>query len=545
MILRNKIFVSIVAILFTFNFSYADNKTDLLSEITTLETNLVSLKSNSINDLDSKISVLMSNYDNVFINLTYDSKTVDYLVSLWKINSNFKQDLLLELSTLKNEILSKINIEISSLNTVKDDVNYKYTTISDNEKTNIESRINNINNNYKNLGDTFVWKINLLNSKYTTNLENYTNNLKSVVESNKITIDLIKDFASKYEILYTLNAEFEKNHNSFKETYLSYAWDLTLFSENKQKEYVETLKTELERLRDANIDANKSLENYKPDIDRFINILLENFENSLFLKIADSYWIIYSDSNINSIISRFNTLKNRYYDLDWNLKAKEVISNTGALKEVSFLQEKLWEINTKIKILLWDENTSNTIDNVKIRLENEMIRFYNSNYQNYREDLLLKLKEKLNITALETKNSILAADTIDLRYSLLNDKISVSNDIKYINTQIDNFKKDVAKYSYLNSDILNTKITNLDNNLSIFVIQKELTQLKYNKMSSTKYETQLSGIFNQLKTKFPSNYKNKLNIVLGRVNKALEYKLTDKNKHMLLIIKLEILKFIK
>jgi len=94
-----------------------------------------------------------------------------------------------------------------------------------------------------------------------------------------------------------------------------------------------------------------------------------------------------------------------------------------------------------------------------------MIRFYNENYQGYREDLLLKLKEKLNIIALEAKNVILAADTIDLRFSLLNDKISKSNDINYINEQIANFKKDVAKYSYLNNSALNLKLSNLNANL--------------------------------------------------------------------------------
>jgi len=64
---------------------------------------------------------------------------------------------------------------------------------------------------------------------------------------------------------------------------------LATFSEEKQKYYVDTLKNELEKIRDVNIEANKNLENYKVDINRLIDILVENFANSLKNKIGDSY----------------------------------------------------------------------------------------------------------------------------------------------------------------------------------------------------------------------------------------------------------------
>jgi hypothetical protein len=64
---------------------------------------------------------------------------------------------------------------------------------------------------------------------------------------------------------------------------------LTTFSEEKQKYYVDTLKSELEKIRDVNIEANKNLENYKVDINRLIDILVENFANSLKNKIDNSY----------------------------------------------------------------------------------------------------------------------------------------------------------------------------------------------------------------------------------------------------------------
>jgi hypothetical protein len=99
-----------------------------------------------------------------------------------------------------------------------------------------------------------------------------------------------------------------------------------------------------------------------------------------------------------------------------------------------------------------------------------MVKFYNDNYQSYREDLLAKLKEKLDLNTLETKNALLASDSIDLRFSMVNDKISKSTDLLYIKDQISTFKNDISKYSYLNNDSLNKKIKKLNNNLDIYLI---------------------------------------------------------------------------
>jgi hypothetical protein len=99
-----------------------------------------------------------------------------------------------------------------------------------------------------------------------------------------------------------------------------------------------------------------------------------------------------------------------------------------------------------------------------------MVKYYNDNYQSYREDLLAKLKEKLDLNSLETKNALLASDSIDLRYSMLNDKIVKSTDLAYIKDQVSTFKSDISKYSYLNNASLNKKIKKLNNNLDIYII---------------------------------------------------------------------------
>jgi len=545
--LKNKFLIALIVIISTTNFVLAQtNKEYLLNKIDTLETNLVTLKTNSSKDLEDKVFALSKSFDDLFITLWYDTKTINYLVSLWKISSNFKEDLSLELNTLNKEITNKTTAELNSLSTIKNNIRLNYSTVSDSEKVALENSIKNIESNYTNLSKTFAGKIITLNTKYTSVLKDYEIDIKNIYNSNTTTIATLNDFSTKYENLFSVYSQFDSNYQKFKDTYLAFAWELTLFSEEKQKYYVDVLRKELEKIRDINIERNKWLENHRLDINRLIEILVQNFENSLILKINDSYWVIYSDTDISSIISRFNTIKNRYYDLDWRLKASEVISNTWSLEELNFVFEKLNIINSKIANLLWTWTTSNSLSNVKIRLENEMIRFYNENYQGYREDLLLKLKEKLNIIALEAKNVILAADTIDLRFSLLNDKISKSNDINYINEQIANFKKDVAKYSYLNNSALNLKLSNLNANLWVFIVQKELAQFKYNKMSQAEYKAQLDKILPQLKAKYPQSYISKLETLIVKIDKLLENpKLNDKTRFVLLTVKLNVLNFIK
>lgn len=524
----------------------ATNKETLLTDISSLETKITNLKTTATKTLEDKVFDLSEKYNGVFTKLWYDEKAVAYLVSLWKLTTNFKEDLALDFNNLTKEISDSTATELNNLTSIKNNIKLNYSTVSDNEKTTLSASIKNIENNYTNLSQTFTSKTTTLANKYSSSLSDYENQLKNVYSSNTSTITSLNNFSSKYEALYSLYSQFEKNYTEFKNTYLTFAWDLTIFSENRQKNYVSVLRGELEKIRDGNIEANKSLETYRWDIDRLIAILLQNFENSLTLKINESYGVIYSDEDVNSLISRYNTVKNKYYSLDGKIKASEVLSNTGALEEINFIHQKISDVNTKITTLLGTGSTSNTYDNVKIRLENEMIKYYNDNYKTYREDLLARLKEKLDLSALETKNILLAADTIDLRYSILNDRISKSNDFAYINAQITSFKKDIEKYTLLNNSTLNTKISNLQNNLELFYITKELSQFKYTKMSQTGYTTQLEKIIAQLKDKSPNTYKDKLKVVVSRIDVLLgQQKLSDKTRFMLLVVKLNLLNAIK
>ncbi len=552
MITRKKIFASFILASFLLQLLWIDasfantNKETLLSEISALETKIVTLKTTATKNLEDKVFNLSDKYNTLFSQLWYDAKVVQYLVSLGKLNSNFKEDLALEFNTLSKEIWDSTSQELNTLTTLKNNIKLNFVSVSDTEKVTLTTSIKNIENNYNNLSQTFSNKTNTLVSKYTSSLWDYENQLKSAYSSNSSSIQTLNNFSKKYDELYSVYLTFDKNYTEFKNTYLAFAGDLTLFSEERKKHYVNILKWELDKIRDGNIEANKSLENYAWDIDRLIEILLQNFENSLTLKINESYWVIYSDEDVNSLVSRFQTAKNRYYELDGKLKAKEVLSHTGALEEINFISQKLSDVNWKIITLIGTGWVSNNYENVKIRLENEMIKYYNENYKGFREDLFARLKEKLNFIALETKNTLLAADAIDLRYSLLNDKISKSNDFAFINSQISSFKADIQKYSLLNNATLNTKISNLENNLQVFYITKELSQFKYTKMSQEQYTKQLDTILAQVQEKFPKTYKEKLKKIITKIDSLLgQQKLSDKTRFMLLSVKLHLLNAIK
>lgn len=525
---------------------WATNKETLLSKIDALDSQITSLKSTATKTLEDKVVTLGGKYDTMYQTLGYESKTVSYLVSLGKLATNYKQDLINEFTTLSQEISDKTLVELNALTAIKNDIRLNYSEITAGQKVTFDSKLQTIESNANSLSQSFWDKTNVLINKYTTSLSNYENDLRNAYNANNASMILLSDFGKKYDALLSVYTQFTTNYTTFKQTYLAYAWDLTLFSEQKQLYYVNLLKTELDKIKDTNLEANTTLQNYSGEIQRFVDLLLQNFANALKEKINDGYGVIYSDSDVNSLISRFQSAQNKYFDLDGNLKATTVLSSSGATEEINFLSEKIGDVNSKISTLLWTGSTSNTYDNIKIRLENEMIRYYNDNYKNYREDLKEKLKEKINYAVLDQKNTILAADWIDLRYSMLNDKISTSSDFNFINKEVNQFKKDIEKYSLLWNPVLDKKITNLSNNLDIFYVKKELVLAKYKKFSSKTYDAQITAVFKKLQQKYPDTYKDRLQTALNKLNSILERtNLSTKTRFILLVLKLNILNTLK
>jgi hypothetical protein len=154
MLQKNKILASLIISLSIFSLSYADNKSDVLTNLSTLETNLKSLRDNYTKDLENRAISLSSSYNSSITELGYDVKVVDYLFKLGKISSNFKNDLTSEVNTLTKEISDKSSTELTSLNSIKNDINLNYSTVSDTEKVTLSNNIKSIESNYTNLSNT-------------------------------------------------------------------------------------------------------------------------------------------------------------------------------------------------------------------------------------------------------------------------------------------------------------------------------------------------------------------------------------------------------
>ncbi len=522
------------------------NKESLLQDISKLEKNLWDFRVAKLQDIDTKLQALSKEYDDAVTTLWYDIRTLNYLVSLGKISTNSKNDLVNEFIAIKADITAKVTQELSTLGSLKDNVQYQYTTVSDAQKTILSSQIQKVDDAYKNLQSTFQLSITTTENKYKTNLATYKSTIKSAIENNASSLSVVRDFHTAYESLYSTKIDFDTKYNAFQESYLSFAGELSLFSQDTQKKYIEKLTSALYEIRDKNFEANPTLSSHKLDIDRLIDILIENFRNSLSSHIEQNYWVLHSDTDISSLNTRFNTLKNRYFDANSNVIAPEVLSNSGALTEVRFVRDKYTEINASLLTLLWDSTANNTFSNLKIRLENEMVRFYNANYTKYTDDVLLKLKEKLELTALENRNVLLAADSIDIRYKLFSDDIQKSRNLVYIQQQIQAFEKDMEKYSYLQSSAIDNKVKRLLNNSQIYLIDVELANVKFRKYDAnvTKLNTQLQALFPQMEKKFSKTYIARLETFSKNIDILLKRKLSDKNRHMLLIVKKVVLQYL-
>lgn len=546
MLYKTKILTSIVIVASIFNISYADNKSDLLSKITTLETNLTTLNSTLTTSAQNKVYTLSSSYDTTYKNLGYSAASVDYLVRLWKISSNFKKDIATDLNSLTSEITNKISSELTTLSTIKNNINLNYSTVSDSQKTTLETQIAAVTKDYTDINSTYTDKITALNTKYTSSLSSYQTTLASVLSANSATLKTLETFASNYDSLYTLKTTFDSNYSTFKSYYLSYSTEITAYVAEKQTYYVDYLWKDLQNLIDQNVALNSSLKDYLDDIWRYKQVLLENFWASLKENITSNYASTYSDSDITSLNTRYSTLKNRYYDSDGNLLPTAVLNNASwALSEISDLKTNYTTVNANIIDLNGTWTTYSSLDNVKIRINNAYATFYNANYTQYRDDIYVKLKEKLSLSLLETKNVLVAADSIDLRYQILSDKIEKSTDLTYINTQINTFRSDMKKYDYLNSSVLDSKINKLNYNLVKFIVEKELALFKYVKLTpkTDSYNEQLTTILSTMKSNYTDSkeYVTYLKSVLSKVDTALDNsKLSTKNRFVLLLIKLKL-----
>lgn len=175
-----------------------------------------------------------------------------------------------------------------------------------------------------------------------------------------------------------------------------------------------------------------------------------------------------------------------------------------------------------------------------------MVEFYNNNYKAYGDDMLLKIKEKLDYVNLENKNILLAADSIDIRYNMFLDKLNKTKNLSTIASLTSDFQKELDKYDYLNSTIIENKSKRLINNAHKYAIDTELANVKFKKFASrtASYEKQLKTVFTTLETKNPKTYITRLETLVAKLDVLLTKKLSDKNRHQVLVIKKIVIEYL-
>lgn len=532
---------AIISLLLT-NIALADtNKDTTIATINSSISNITNDKTWTwkVQILKWAVYDLSASFSTLYTSLWYDDKTISYLVSLWKLTTDYKKDLTTEYTNLKNELDSKYADNISSLNALKDEIELNYTTLSAEQKAVYQTKINTINTSYSAINVYADTQITSIKTKYKSNLATLQSNLSSIVKTNQIKLDSIKSFDTKFSNLASLKEKLDTNYSNFKTNYLGWISTLTDFLATKKLYYSDLMKTQLQKMIDLNIESNPWLADYKIELYDYAAFLANKFSLNLEKNVDDNYSIIYSQSKMDAINTSYSEFKTKYIDINWLVKARDFLSNnTWAISDVWTLTTSISNLNSKLDNLTvtWATN----IENIKVILENQLIVYYNSQFSDHKNTLLAKMKDSL--VDLSTVN-----DLIDTKYSSYSLAIASWATLTYFDTKTKELKEFLAKYEDSWNTVIKKKIKRIyyfiDNNY--IVRELENTKFKYYTKSKISYDEQVETVMKKLDAKFWDNFVEKMNIVFANIDKALENtKLSIKTTYKLKVIKLWIRNYI-
>lgn len=533
--------VAIISLLLT-NITLADtNKDTTIATINSSISNITNDKTWTwkVQILKEAVYDLSASFSTLYTSLWYDEKTISYLVSLWKLTTDYKTDLTAEYTNLKNELDSKYADNISSLNVLKDEIELNYTTLSAEQKAVYQTKINTINTSYSAINVYADTKIASIKTKYKTNLATLKSNLSSIVKNNKTTLSKIESFDTKFSTLSSIKEELNNNYKNFEANYLGWISTLTDFLTTKKSYYSDLMKTQLQKMIDLNIESNPWLADYKTELYDYAIFLSNKFTLNLENNLNDNYSIIYSQTRMDEIETSYNEFKTKYIDINWLVKASDFIENsTWAISDIWTLTTSIKNLNSKLNNLsiTWTTN----IENVKVKLENQIIEYYNWQFAEHKTTLLAQMKDSL--VDLTTVN-----DLIDTKYASYSLAIASWATLTYFDTKTKELKEFLAKYENSWNTVIKKKIKRIyyfiDNNY--IVRELENTKFKYYTKSKISYDEQVETVMKKLDAKFWDNFVEKMNIVFANIDKALENtKLSIKTTYKLKVIKLWIRNYI-
>lgn len=543
---KNK-FLAVLAIYSIFltnvSVSFADaNKDTILANINASILSIDSSKvaSGQIAILQNTVYTLSSSFSSLYTSLWFDDNSITYLVSLWKLTTDYKKDLIVEYTALKTELENKYSVNLQSLNSMKEEINLSYTILSSEQKALYQSKIDIINADLIAINTYANTKTNTLKTKYTTYLSSMQSTLKALYTANSSDLTKINNFNNNFNNLSSAKEKLDMNYSNFKSYYL--AWnvaELTTFLSDKKTSYNNLMKSQLTKMLDANVEVNTGLKDYNKELTDYISFLWSRFDLDLQKNLDDNYSIIYSQSKMNDLNTNYNDFKAKYTDVNAIVKAQELLANySGATNLTSSLYTDIISLNTKLENLSvsWSIN----IANVKITLENQIIEYYNSRFTIYKADLIIKLKEKL-------EDLSVINDLIDTKYSTYKSSIALDSSDLNFNNKINELKSFLVRYSDSGNLSIRNKVAKIQYSLESSYTVREISNIKYKyyTKSRSSYEEQVEAAMKILDAKLWDDFLSRMNTVFDKIDTALaSKKISVKNRYQLNIIKLAIRDYI-
>ena len=381
----------------------------------------------------------------------------------------------------------------------------KYTDLYNEYSTEIKNyeteNFHNITDNYKNFLSYIKTKITDLTINNTSDINNMLTDFKNYIESSNTIIASSKNISSKLDILNTNFGKLKQNISEFY-TILTQLKVSKTNTSNNAKQYYSIL---------------KETHGLQSEIDNDIEDILDMKEK------------------INTIYSKINTIKNKYYSqfktklidkfityYNGQISIKTNISNE---KNIAVLMEYKTKLTKATSIL---EKVTNQINNITKTLLNQT-NLDNLSYFIITLKELLENSNKLLSDAIISLKSNYKLKIDSLKEDLSKNQITINNLIKQITILLNTLQNTVkynnikSKFNEIISELnkfTNTNFNNLKPNIK--------TSLNEISISKNKYTQFLKSIQNIIDKQLSENV-NSENIILskgiGNVNSNLKEQL--------------------
>lgn len=521
-----------------------------MQTLTEMKRTLINREKEGQEALQNTANSLRESYEKKLQEKGYAKNWVAYAVILQKINTPYENELYIALQSIQNAFEKEKKSLIEKIDALTLSIRNQ-SIISPIQRNRYERELSDLQTKQSAFLEEIHKAWENFSKEQESKLEEHIRTLSNTIETQKELFQKIDTFIEQFNTWHILHEEFKKNFSKFEEIYLSQAGALSEFIKTKQKEYSTLLKEDLLKVKAKNLEVHPSLQEYTKEFDRLIDILMENFENSLSRHMQESFvYLLYESKSIKTLSEMCDIWQNKYFNEEGIIKAELFQRETlqKSLEEIEKCYKEIEKVNNTIKELIQtneNETKETLLENIKIEIENIIIRFYNRYYVEYRKDLLEKLKEKLSLHQLKMKNILLAGDAMDIRYKIAYEAMKNQTNIQKLQNEFENFKKEIHKYSLLNSDILNKKSQKLLSELESMIILTELKQAYPQRLKSfSKHEKTIVTFFETLKKNHSKDvYQSKIEELLKKINESLNTQTKNtKNYALYLYIKYHVLK---